>query len=387
MKDIFKEVFPSGVNSGRDELIVQAENFYAANAKSAETMFGYPSHTTPLSAKTQYLLLLHYTSPFSNNCGDIDERGNYSMDTKAVEKRIVGLFAKKFGMGDDFWGYVTSGGTESNTCAVSLACNKYPSATLYYSQSAHYSIAKAARLYKHFEIPADCRDNINLDALFQVIEKNYERKGAPAGVMLTFGTTKFGACDPIDKLTSFLISRKIPSFVHVDAAHFGGIPNNQNFAPTLENLKERGVDSVCVSMHKYLGFPDVHSVFVSTSKPAAPEVAYIGQHDTTVSGSRSIPAYALLNHLEERLFGRDPDEYCKNIILFEKMLTENKVDFYRAPCSNIFVIDKPSDEVCKQFQLSTFDVVENRKNVDKAHIIIFPHHKKENMLKLVNAIK
>ena len=37
------------------------------------------------------------------------------MDTKEVEKRIVRLYAEKFGMGEEFRGYVTSGGSESNS--------------------------------------------------------------------------------------------------------------------------------------------------------------------------------------------------------------------------------------------------------------------------------
>ena len=76
-------------------LLQEAQDFYNNNRQIARYMFGYPSYYRPLSPLTQQLLLEHYASPFSNNCGDIEERGNYQMDTKSVEKKIVGVYADK----------------------------------------------------------------------------------------------------------------------------------------------------------------------------------------------------------------------------------------------------------------------------------------------------
>ena len=66
----------------------EACGFYNELQCLSKTMFGYPANRCYLSPKTQYLLLAHYVSPFSNNCGDIDERGNYAMDSKIAEKKI-----------------------------------------------------------------------------------------------------------------------------------------------------------------------------------------------------------------------------------------------------------------------------------------------------------
>ena len=385
-KDLEKTLFNGAVDQKTKAFIKKAKAFYKQNAISGKTMFGYPSHTVKLSPVTQYLLLEHYTSPFSNNCGDINERGNYSMDTKEAEKLIVGAFAEKLGLGENFWGYVTSGGTESNSCAVSVAFNKHPLGVLFYSEAAHYSVAKAAKLYRHVEIPVTERDQINTSSLFNAIRKTYDKDGVQANIVLTHGTTLYGACDPIDEIVSFLINEKIPYFLHVDAALFGGIPNNQKGAPVLTDLKNRGVHSACVSLHKYVGFPDVHSVYVATEKPDFPAVSYIGQHDTTVSGSRSIPAYALLNHVREQLAEKNTGLYLKNVVVFTKMLDDFGVKYYRADKSNIFVIDRPSDELCKKYQLSCFDAMEGGVMRQKAHVIIFPHHKKSDMLALAKGL-
>lgn len=369
------------------EIVPLASDFYTQMQKKAAYMFGFPAYHYPLSPLTQYLLAMHYTSPFSNNCGDIEERGYYAMDTKEIEKKIVGLYAEKFGMGDGFWGYVTSGGSESNSCGITLAFTENPNGILYYSQSAHYSVEKYAQLYKNVRIPTIRHDRMDVSALFAEIEKNYMESGAAANIVLTHGTTKYGACDDIDAIVAFLRERKIPYYIHVDAALFGGIPNNQTNAPILTDLNARGVNSVCVSLHKYVGFPDVKSVFVATKKPQGKTIAYIGQHDTTVSGSRSIPAYALYNHIAEQLQEARTHLYAQNVQFFETLLKERGVHFYRAPLSNIFVLDVPSKDTCRRFQLSCFDEPRQSETLQKAHVIIFPSHDQEIMTELANALQ
>jgi len=369
------------------DVTIEAASFYQKTEKAVKRMFGYPAHHVPLSPATQYLLLMHYAAPFSNNCGDVDERGNYSMDTKDVEKKILHLYAQKFDMGDDVWGYVTSGGSESNSCGIALAFNKYPNGILYYSQAAHYSVAKSARLYPHEEIPSIGKDVMNVEVLLDKIAKNWASNRSPANIVLTHGTTKYGACDDVDAIVAFLREREIPYYIHVDAALFGGIPNNQIDAPLLQNANARGIDSVCVSLHKYVGFPDVHSVFVSTHKPCSSAIAYIGQHDTTVTGSRSIPAFALYNHIKEQLFHCPKNEYIQNVQYFENLLSAEQVPYYRAPQSNIFVFDAPNEETTKRFQLSTFTEMVNGTEQAKAHAIIFPHHGKKQMTELAQALK
>lgn len=364
------------------EIAVQASQFYQKNREAAKYMFGYPAYHYPLSLTTQYLLTMHYTAPFANNCGDIEERGNYAMDTKDTEKKIVGLYAEKFDMGDTFWGYITGGGSESNSCGITLAFAKNPNGILYYSQSAHYSVEKYAAVYPHVKIPTKGRDVLDTSALFAKIEENYQKTGAAANIVLTHGTTKYGACDDVDGIVAFLRQKNIPHYIHVDAALFGGIQNNQKDAPLIVNAKDRGIDSVSVSLHKYVGFPDVKSVFVATEKPHGKKIAYIGQHDTTVSGSRSIPAYALYNHVREQLSEKDNTLYAKNITYFEDLLKERNVEYYRAPLSNIFVIDSPSENTCKRFQLSCFDEEIGCKVFKKAHVIIFPSHGEKEMQQL-----
>ena len=75
--------------------LLGANSFYDRLERDVKKMFGYPANRVNISAATQYLLLLHYTAPFSNNCGDVNERGNYALDSKDVEKLILRAFAEK----------------------------------------------------------------------------------------------------------------------------------------------------------------------------------------------------------------------------------------------------------------------------------------------------
>ena len=148
-----ESLYPEGKDN--DCLIEQAADFYSASMEKAKTLFGYPSYNVNLSEKTKALLTMHYSSCFSNNCGDIAEAEsyNYALDSKFMERKIVRLFADKFGMGENAWGYVTSGGSESNFCGIDLAFIKNPNAMLYYSASAHYSVTKHAAFYPNECIP------------------------------------------------------------------------------------------------------------------------------------------------------------------------------------------------------------------------------------------
>ena len=370
----------------QSSVVANANEFYDRVNGSAKQMFGYPAHRVDVSLTTQYLLLLHYTAPLSNNCGDVDERGNYAMDSKEIEKRTVKLFADKFGMGETFWGYITSGGSESNSCGIDLAFANNPNGILYYSKAAHYSIEKHGRYYPCEEIPVTYGDKMDVNVLFERILHNYQEKGAAANLMLTHGTTQYGECDDVDTIVAFLKERKIPYYIHLDAALFGGIPNNQADAPIFTDGKARGINSISVSLHKYLGFPAVKSVFVATQKPNGQRISYIGQHDTTVSGSRSVSGYALYNHIVEQYANPDAGAYSRNIKLLEGLLTEKGIPFYRAPKANIFVIDAPSETLCKEFQLSCFFVIEEGKEKQKAHIIVFPSHEEGEIRRLVDRI-
>ena len=182
----------------------------------------------------------------------------------------------------------------------------------------------------------------------------------------------------MEEIKKRLIELKIPHYIHLDAAFYGGIPKNQEEAPILD-LSELGVDSVSVSLHKYLGNPKVNGVIISNKYKTHKFIDYIGQEDSTYLGSRDFLPFSTYQRVKETFERSDPKEYCTNINLFIEQASKAGMCPERKGKGNIFVIKKPSDELCMKYQLATFE--EN--NEEFAHIIITPGHKKEDIQNLV----
>jgi histidine decarboxylase len=103
-----------------------------------------------------------------NNVGDPDVGSLFRSHTKDLEQEVVTFFADLFGAPDeDRWGYVTSGGTESNLYALYVARSLYPDALVYCSEASRYSNLKAVDLLAMplVTVPADGCGEIDYGAL------------------------------------------------------------------------------------------------------------------------------------------------------------------------------------------------------------------------------
>ena len=379
--------------------IKRAEKFTAKNLELRERMFGYPANMTEDSAMTKHLRNKEAELPLLNNCGDTYQTGNYAMDSKEYEKALLNKLFKHFGLKEygksNAWGYITTGGSESNRWGINNGLKKFPNARVYYSDAAHYSVDKSVKIgpdvngsdiviLKNSKIQNKPNsEKIDSDVLLNEVRKNWNEKKEPAVILLTWGTTKSGAIDDVAKISKTLNVEKIPHYIHLDAAMYGGIAKNQKQAPSVPNIEKLGVDSVSVSLHKYFGNQDVKSAIITKESPMAPVVDYIGQVDSTTAGSRNLNPFSSLQRVTEALERKMPDNYIKNINCFDNLLKEHKVNFTRESKSNTFVIDKPSEKICKKYQLSDF---KDDNGIDKAHIIIFPYHKEKVMKEFVKEL-
>lgn len=365
--------------------IEECLNFYNKNSQLRNSHFGYPANMPLKSGLVDFFKSIEKDSFLANNCGDINETGNYQMDSKKIERDILKLFAQKFGLDDKYWGYITSGGSESNEWAIKASFKKNPDGILYFCESAHYSIYKNSEFFEKRVIPqiSDEDESIDCSILLKEIEENYRKYKRPANIILTWGTTKYGSCDDVKRITEFLREKEIPYYLHVDAALFGGIPNNQVEAPIISNIGALHIDSISVSLHKYIGVPIVKSVLLSVSNPPGSYIDYIGQTDSTTSGSRDIMPFSIKQQIIDVLNYSNPEDYIRNVKFFQKLLVEKNIKFIKNEKSNTFVIDAPSEDICKKYQLSCF---KDKNGQDKAHIIIFPYQSQSVMRELVDAL-
>lgn len=372
------------------DYISSIDEYYLNNIRKKEYMFGYPANMQNYSYNTQYLRYIESKLYLMNNCGDPYQVGNYGMDSKEIEKKIIALFAKNFGLKDgEFWGYITSGGTESNFWGIREGFNRFPKGKMYFSKDAHYSIEKFAtnnenKIYDYEAIDSNEDGTINNQKLKETIIKDVKNGITGAIIVLTWGTTVRGAIDDVEDITSFLIKNNIPYYCHLDAAHFGGIPQNQINAPCIRDLKKLNIDSIAVSMHKYIGTARVNGIVMALSRQNRKVVDYIGQEDSTFLGSRDYLPFSTYQRAKEILLRSPKNNYSKNIECFKNLLQKNNIEYSQFECGNIFVLNKPSDRLCKKYQLATFVDVDGK---EKAHVIIFPFHKKYIIEKMVKDIK
>lgn len=352
----------------------------AYNQENHDYMFGYPANMVDSSYFTKYLRYLETKLYYMNNCGDPKEIGNYLMDNKKTELKIIDLFKKNLNL-INYNGYITTGGTEGNIQGINLGFKKYPNGTLYYSKDSHYSVLKAN--YLNSEQIKIINSKIDVNNLIERIVFNYKLKKSPAILFLNYGTTKTGSIDNIELIKNTLNSLNIPFYIHVDAALYGGIPSNQVNSPKLD-FSSLEVDSVSISMHKYLGLSRTNGVLLTKENVKDNYIDYIGQNDTTLSGSRDFLAFSTYQIVEEMFNRSSKYEYINNILYFTNLLNENNIKYIKGNnLGNIFIVEKPSEEICKKYQLATF--TEN--DIEYAHIIIFPSHKKEVMEELINDLK
>lgn len=353
-------------------------------------LFGYPANMLVDSYTIQYMRWLESQMYFMNSCGDAYHPGNYRMNNCDAELEIIDSIKANLNLPKDkYWGYINAGGTEGNFWGIREGLTTYKNGIIYYSDSSHYSVEKFVSIFdgvRSVKISSNL-GKINDEELISEIEKNYKNEKTPAIVLLTCGTTALGSIDDVTKIKKKLSELEIPHYIHLDAALYGGIPKNQINSPIsdlLNSLGDLNIDSISISLHKYIGNPRVNGVILAINQSNENYIDYIGQRDITFLGSRDFQAFSTLQRIKELNERSNEDDYYKNIYIFETLLAENDIDYIKGDKNgNIFVIDKPSDELCKKYQLSTFKYL----NKDCAHIIIFPYHKFEDMEQLVKDIK
>ena len=83
-----------------------------------------------------------------NNLGDPFVPSNYGVHSRQFEVAVVDFFAKLWkAPEDDYWGYVTTCGTEGNLHGMLLARETFPDGVIYTSKETHYSIFKVCASY------------------------------------------------------------------------------------------------------------------------------------------------------------------------------------------------------------------------------------------------
>jgi glutamate/tyrosine decarboxylase-like PLP-dependent enzyme len=180
--------------------------------------------------------------------------------TVRLEREVVGQLREMVGLPGGGIGHLASGGSTANHEALFVARQvmmerSRPRLGLTFSEQAHYSHARSARVLGLNPLPIRCDSAGRMDITDL---KATLRRGDVGIVVVTLGTTGVGAVDPLHEV--FEVASEYGAWVHVDAAYGGyfvllarsGAVASQSLLPDLGPWSVLGrADSVVVDPHKH----------------------------------------------------------------------------------------------------------------------------------------
>ncbi len=331
-------------------------------------MAGYPDNQF-----FNYSKLFRFLNFHINNCGDPFQAkaSYYRINTHKFEKEVIDIFAQLFhAPKNNYWGYVTNGGTEGNLYGIYVARELHPEGVVIYSQDTHYSIAKICRLLRVPSLHIKSQPNGEID--YNALQDALAHEKRPPIIVANIGTTMKGAVDEVLKIKEILADLKIQNYyIHCDAAFFGMIlPFVHEMESQLFDFRA-GVDSIAVSGHKLIGTPMPCGVVLvknSNAEKINSFIEYIGSSDKTITGSRNglsplILWYELKSAKREKL--TEIINIClKRASYAIQKFNEKNIKAWRNKNSMIVLFTRPSDTIIRKWQLA----VEG----DLAHLITLP---------------
>ena len=337
-----------------------------------DVSLGYPA-----AKDFDYSLLDRFLSMPVNNIGDPFAEGTYRVSTREFEREVVQFFADLFrAPKDDWWGYVTNGGTEGNLYGLYLARELLPNGMVYYSEQTHYSVAKNLHFLgmRHITIRSETSGEIDYDDLRETLKIH---RDVPPIVFANIGTTMTEARDDIRKIAGIMDDLAIRQrYIHSDAALSGGYAGFLDPRPHYDF--EDGADSVAVSGHKFLGAPIPCGVVIAKKQNVqriARAIDYIGNLDTTISGSRNgVTPLMLWYRLEELGIEGIRKRLAHSLDLagyLEKRLQAASIDAWRNPNAITVVFPRTSDAIRTKWQIATAGSI--------SHAIVLPNVTREQV--------
>lgn len=301
-----------------------------------------------------------------NNIGDPADLGG-TAHTRVLERAVIAWVADTLTMpADNRWGYVTTGGTEGNLSALHSAHHRHPTARIYYSSAAHYSVAKVVRLLGAHGVPIHSQLDGEMDYA-HLAEQLHRRRRFPAIVVATAGTTMTEAVDDTSCIRAVLDAHHAGGHLHVDAA-LSGIPLALDGRLRLDDAS--GIGSVAISGHKFFGTPTPCGIVLIRDYLGitGSRIAYTATADTTITGSRCGLSAALLWHAIAA-HGREghrwrADEARRLAAYTTERLNAVGWPAWRQPHAFTVVLPTPPEPVRAKWLLAT--------DGDTSHLICMP---------------
>jgi len=357
------------------QLVEKLESFIQRMQAKTETYLGYP-----VSKDFEYQELAELLKYPLNNLGDPFVDSTWKVDSREFEREVIAFFAELLRAPENnWWGYVTNGGTEGNLYGLYLARELYPQGICYFSQETHYSVSKNLHLLNmpHIMIRSQKSGEIDYDDLAETIRINRDK---PAIIFANSGTTMTEGKDDIHKITEILDNFSIANrYIHSDAALCGAINPFLDPRPAYDFAD--GADSISISGHKFIGSPIPCGIVLARKDKVdriARSIAYIGCLDTTITGSRNgftpMVLWYAINKWGKDGLAKRAQHSVATAEYAEQSLRQIGIDAWRNPNAITVVFPEISETLKEKYQLATANGITHlicMPNVEKHHIDTF----------------
>lgn len=352
------------------------DDFRQELEQATELLMGYPT-----ARDFNYESLLPFLSLPLNNCGDPFKPGTAKIHSMTFEMEVLEFWADVFrAPKDEWWGYVTNGGTEGNLYGLYLARELYPNGVVYYSQDTHYSVAKNLHFLNMRNIMIRSQKNGEIDYEDLQATLNINRDVPPI-IFANIGTTMTEAKDDIKKIRGIMDDLAIPNYyIHSDAALCGAMAPFMDPRPAFDFAD--GAHSISMSGHKFIGSPipcGIAMALKDNVNRIARSVAYIGNLDTTVTGSRNGVTPLIMWHAMKRFGIEGLAERTQNSLDVAAYAVQelNKIGVKAWRNTNALTVVMPevNPVVKEKWQLASANGI--------SHIMLMPYLENEHVDRLI----
>lgn len=351
------------------------DDLYDSMVEASDSMLGYP-----FTRGFDYEPLYRFLKFPAYNVGDPFRGSNCRINTFKFEREVIEFFASFFNApSNDYWGYVTSGGTEGNFYGIYVARELYPNGVVYFSQDTHYSVAKSVYMLGLRSQVVQSQKNGEMD--YEDLREQVRRhRDVPAIIVANIGTTMTEAIDDIRLIRSITSELGVEDcYIHSDAALCGAYAPFLNPRPAFDFTD--GADSITVSGHKFIGTPIACGVLITKQRHIEKiglDIRYIASADRTVSGTRNgftplLLWYAIKTLGQDGLRRRLEECEALTSYAIDSLISKN-IPAWRNENALTIIFPKVSDHLRVKWQLATQNV---------SHLMVMPGIQREQIDALV----